>query len=71
LIFQENEPFRDVALKMERWYGVHIRFVDPDVAEYRMYGSFTTETIRQALDALKIGFNFNYTMNKDEVIISK
>ena len=71
LIFQENEPFRDVALKMERWYGVHIRFVDPDVEEYRMYGSFTTETIKQALDALKIVSNFNYKMNKDEIVISK
>ena len=71
LIFQEDESFSDVALKMERWYGVRIRFVDPDVGEYRMYGSFTTETIKQALDALKIGFNFNYKMNKDEIIISK
>ena len=71
LVFQENETFRDVALKMERWYGVHIRFVDPSVADYRMYGSFTTETIKQALDALKIGFNFNYKINKDEIIISK
>jgi transmembrane sensor len=71
LIFQENESFRDVALKMERWYGVHISFVDPEVGEYRMYGSFTTETIKQALDALKVGFNFNYKMNKDEIIISK
>jgi transmembrane sensor len=71
LIFQENESFKDVALKMERWYGVHIHFVDPDVAEYRMFGSFTTETIKQALDALKIASNFNYKMNKDEIVISK
>jgi transmembrane sensor len=71
LIFQENETFREVALKMERWYGVHIHFVDDDVADYRIYGSFTTETVKQALDALKIGFNFNYKTNKDEIIISK
>jgi len=71
LIFQENEPFREVALKMERWYDVHIIFADPEVAEYRMYGSFTTETVKQALDALKIGFNFNYKINKNEIIISK
>ena len=71
LVFQENETFSEVALKMERWYGVHISFEDPRVAEYRMYGSFTSETIRQALDALKIGFNFNYKMNKDEIIITK
>ena len=71
LIFQENETFLEVAPKMERWYGVHIHFADPQVAEYRMYGSFTNETIKQALDALKIGFNFNYKMKKDEIIISK
>jgi ferric-dicitrate binding protein FerR (iron transport regulator) len=71
LIFQENETFREVALKMERWYGVHIHFVDPEVEEYPMYGSFTTETVKEAMDALKIAFNFNYKINKDEIIISK
>ena len=71
LIFQENETFREVALKMERWYGVHIHFVDEEVAEYRIYGSFTIETVKQALDALKIGVDFNYKINKDEIIISK
>ena len=71
LIFQENETFQEVALKMERKYDVHIRFADPQVAEYRMYGSFTNETIKQALDALKIGFDFNFKINKDDIIISK
>jgi ferric-dicitrate binding protein FerR (iron transport regulator) len=71
LIFQENETFKEVALKMERWYGVHISFADPKLAEYRMYGSFTKETIKQALDALKIVFNFNFKIDGDEIIITK
>lgn len=71
LVFQENETFKEVALKMERWYGVHISFADPEVGEYRVFGSFTDETIKQALDALKMGFNFDYKIIKDEIIITK
>jgi len=71
LIFQENETFKDVALKMERWYGVHISFADEEVANIRPFGSFTTETISEALDALRETFQFNYKMNGNEIIISK
>jgi ferric-dicitrate binding protein FerR (iron transport regulator) len=71
LIFQENETFKDVALKMERWYGVHISFADEEVAKIRPFGSFTNETISQALDALRETFQFNYKMNGNEITISK
>ena len=71
LIFQENETFREVALKMERWYGVHISFGDDGVAEIRPFGSFTNETITQALDALREGFRFNYKINGDDIVITK
>ncbi len=71
LIFQENETFREVALKMERWYGVHISFNDDEVAEIRPFGSFTNETITQALDALRESFRFNYRINGENIIITK
>lgn len=71
LIFQENETFKEVALKMERWYGVHISFADEEVAMIRPFGSFTNETISQALDALRESFRFNYKINGNEIIISK
>ena len=69
LIFQKNESFREVALKMERWYGIHISFASEKVAEYRPFGSFSTETITQALDALKEGFRFNYKKTGDNQIV--
>ena len=56
---------------MERWYGVHISFADEEVAKIRPFGSFTNETISQALDALRESFRFNYKMNGNEIIISK
>jgi ferric-dicitrate binding protein FerR (iron transport regulator) len=72
LVFQENETFRDVALKMERWFGgITISFADDEVANYRIYGSFTNETITQALDALREAFNFKYKSTGTNIIISK
>jgi len=71
LIFQENETFHDVALKMERWYGVKIHFADEEVARMRPFGSFTNETIDQALDALRESFGFHYKISGNEITISK
>jgi len=72
LVFQENETFKDVALKMERWFGgITINFADEEVGNQRIYGSFTNETIDQALDALHEAFKFNYKINGGNIIISK
>ena len=71
LRFQENETFGEVALKMERWYGVTIHFADEEVAGYRIYGSFTKETISQALEALHFGFKFNYKIEGNDITITK
>jgi ferric-dicitrate binding protein FerR (iron transport regulator) len=70
LVFQENETFREVALKMERWYGVKINFADEEVARIRPFGSFTNETISQALSALHESFGFNYKISGNEITIS-
>ena len=70
LIFQD-ESFADVARKMERWYGVRISFKDASVANNHLYGSFTTETITEALDAFKFGFKFNYKIEGKNITIAK
>ena len=71
LIFQKSETFREVAKKMERWYGVTIRFADEDAANIRLYGSFTNETIDQALDALHEICGFKYKILGNEITITK
>jgi transmembrane sensor len=68
LIFQ-NEPFRDLAVKMERWFGVTIQFENEEVQQLRFRGSFTHETIHQALAALKITGGFNYKIDDNKVIV--
>jgi hypothetical protein len=70
LIFQQNETFREIALKMERWYDVHINFANTEAAdEYRPFVSFQNETITQALDELKEGYKFNYKIDGNNIII--
>ena len=68
LIFQE-ERFTDLARQMERWYGVNIRFDNPQLEELQFTGIFEKETIQQALDALKLTANFNYTIEGAQITI--
>lgn len=70
LVFQDKE-FAALAKEMERWYGVSIRFADPDKEALRFTGIFQKETIGQALDALKMTAGFNYIMHGNEVTITK
>lgn len=51
LVF-DNEPFSDIAVKMERWFGVEIEISDSSLAAKRMTGKFEKENIEQALEGL-------------------
>jgi transmembrane sensor len=71
LIFQDEE-FGDLARQMERWYGISIRFEDARLQQLRFTGTFEKESIRQALDALKLTdqtARFDYTIDGDQVTI--
>jgi transmembrane sensor len=75
LIFTD-ESFRELAMKMERWYGITMKFEDPSCEQLRFTGTFQGETLQQALKALKItstynAETFNYKINKEVVTISK
>lgn len=70
LIF-EGDTFRQLAVKMERWFNVQITFKNERVANYRFRGVFEKENIEQALQALQLTAPFNYTINNNEVEIYK
>jgi transmembrane sensor len=67
LVFQD-ESFEEIARKLERWYGVTIRFESERLMKDHLTGSFTNETIRQALDALKFTASFNYSIDSNNNI---
>ena len=69
LIFQENETFKEVALKMERWYGVKIKFKNDELKEYHFTGIFERESVLQALSALQMIEPFHYKIKNESVYI--
>ena len=69
LVFQD-ESFKEIALKMEKWYGVVINFEQPELTQLRFTGIFEKETIDQALYALSISEPFKYNITQNGIRIS-
>ena len=67
----QDESFEDIAVRMERWYGISVHFQDPSVRSMRFTGTFTDETINQALDALQITAGFHYSKQNNTILITK
>jgi transmembrane sensor len=65
----QNEEFKDLADKMQRWYGVNIYFNDDELKKIRFTASFEKENIIQALDALRLTENFHYKIDKSNIYI--
>lgn len=70
LIFT-GERFEEIKPRLERWYDVKIEVKDAEILTYRFKGSFEKETLEQALEALQLASHFNYTVKKNNIIISK
>lgn len=65
----DGDSFEELAAKMERWYDVKITIHNDKLKRYRLKGSFENETVRQALEALKIITPFEYEMEGKEIVV--
>jgi transmembrane sensor len=70
LVFQ-GESFEDIARKMERWYNVAFVFENQNLKAERLTGSFTSETITQALEALQIAADFKFRTDQNKIILTR
>jgi transmembrane sensor len=70
LVFR-SETFEQVALKMEKWYGVNVLFTDEKLKSKKFTGVFDNETIDQALTALQLTTSFNFMKSGDSIFIYK
>jgi ferric-dicitrate binding protein FerR (iron transport regulator) len=70
LVFR-SETFEEVALKMERWYAVHIVFKDDKLKTKKLTGVFENETVDQALSAIQLTTPFSFVFTNEQITISK
>ncbi len=68
LVFSK-ERFEDILVKIERWYDVEIILEDESLMDYKYTGVFEKETLEQALNALKLATPFEYSIDKNYIII--
>lgn len=69
LVFN-NITFEQLVPKLESWYNLKITLKNDVVKNYRFTGVFTTESISQALMAMKLIKPFTFKIEENEVIIN-
>jgi transmembrane sensor len=65
----EDEAFSEVAKKMSRWFDAEFEFSNKTLEDIHLSGSFITETLEGAMEALKYANRFNYEIKNRKVII--
>ena len=68
LIF-DGETFREIALKMERWYNVKILFKNEKVASIPIHYTIENETVKEALKAMQYIEDFTFKIKANEIEI--
>lgn len=68
LVF-DGETLEQVALKLERWFGVKVTIKSDHLKKTQYHAVFEEENLAEVLYALHMTGNFNYTIRKNEVII--
>ena len=67
----DNEAFRDVVWKLERWYGVSIVNETGLVFTQSFSGEFDREDIHMAIESLCTNLNITYMIDKDRIILKR
>ena len=66
----DGATFREIIIELERIYGIEIRLADPGLADRRMTGTFTDESVDDVLSLVGIGVDAAYTKRGTLVVFS-
>lgn len=66
-----EEPFANLAKRMERWYDVQFEFRNKNMEDEVLTGSFEPETLTEVLEALRFATNnkLNYRIEGKKILI--
>lgn len=67
----EDESLKEIANKLENFYGVKIQINDEEVGKYRYSGVFENESLIKTLEALQLSYHFNFKAEQNKISISK
>ena len=64
-----SKSFENMAVELERWFGVKIHIENEGIKSKVFTGSFDKENIEQVIKALKVTIRFDYEIDKNNVWI--
>ncbi len=65
----DDEPFSELAPKMEAWFDIRIRFGSESVRYKRFSGVIEKETLEETLKDLRLSSPFTYTLKGNDLLI--
>ncbi len=65
----KREDFSELAVQLERWYGVTIVFDNDKYLSKQFTGTFKNQDINEVMLALKLTQPFHYTINNNQIHI--
>lgn len=66
----DDEPFSELAPKMEAWFDIRIRFGSESIRNKRFSGVIEKETLEEMLKDLRLSSPFTYTLKGNELLIN-
>lgn len=67
----QDESLEKIAKRLEDWYGIPIIITDESVKQYSYSGTFESETVIKALEALQLSYPFSFHADQNKIVISK
>jgi ferric-dicitrate binding protein FerR (iron transport regulator) len=64
-----NDPLREVAKRLQRWYGLKVKVRSTNLYEKKFTGKFTShQSLSEVLDAIALSLNMHYIKQDSSII---